>query len=63
MNKGKQLFLATGIILELVAVILLAKSEGSTGTGVVFLAVGLVFLIIGITRKPQPAEKQPEKNT
>lgn len=56
MDKPKMILLASAIIIEIAAIILIAKAisaDSSPAQGLMFLAVGLVFLVIGIRRKPK----------
>ena len=56
MDKGKMALLSSAIIMEIAAVILIAKSistETSSAPGLILLIVGIVLLVIGTTRKPK----------
>ena len=48
------ILLISAIVIEIAAVILIAKAiatDSSPTQGVIFLAIGLVFLVIGLTKK------------
>jgi putative exporter of polyketide antibiotics len=56
MDKPKMILLGSAIIMEIAAVILIVKAistDSSPTQGLTFLAIGLVFLVIGVTRKPK----------
>jgi hypothetical protein len=60
MKKSKILLLAAAIVIEIAAIFLITKSISSDSSpviGIVFLAIGLMFLIIGITSKENGDEK------
>lgn len=55
-KKAKMVLLVSAIVIELGAVIMIAKAyftDSSPATGLAFLAMGLVFLVIGMTRKSE----------
>ncbi|GEM_PF-6003141 len=61
MDKTKLVFLASAIIIEIAAIILIVKAistDTSPTQGVIFLAIGLVFLIIGLIKKPKNADTE-----
>ena len=54
MKKAKMVFLVSAIIIEISAVIMITKAiltDSSPTQGLMFLSIGLVFLVIGITKK------------
>ena len=56
MDKAKMALLSSAIIMEIAAVILIAKSistDTSSVPGLILLIVGIVLLVIGTTRKPK----------
>lgn len=56
MKKSKMVFLASAVVIELAAVIMIVKAiatDSSPTTGITFLAIGLIFLVIGMTRKSE----------
>ncbi|MEP6596230.1 MAG: hypothetical protein ABJA71_09795 [Ginsengibacter sp.] len=56
MKKTKMMLLVPAIVIELAAVIMITKAyvtHSSPTNGLTFLAIGLVFLVIGITRKSE----------
>mgnify|MGYP001583582305 CR=1 FL=1 len=58
-KKAKMVFLASVVVIELAAVIMIVKSittDSSPTTGITFLAIGLIFLVIGMTRKSENAK-------
>jgi len=63
MNKAKRtkmVHLVSAIVIELAAVIIIAKSiatDSSPTQGIILLGFGLVFLVIGITRKTEDTKK------
>ena len=55
-KRGKMVLLVSAIVIELAAVIMIAKAiatDSSPTTGLTFLAIGLFFLVIGMTRKSE----------
>jgi hypothetical protein len=55
-KKSKMVLLVSAIVIELAAVIMIAKAyftDSSPTTGLTFLAIGLVFLVIGIATKSE----------
>ena len=55
-KKAKMVLLVSAIVMELAAVIMIAKAmatDSSPTQGLIFLAIGLVFLVIGMTRKSE----------
>ena len=58
-KKDKLLLLASATVIEIAGIIIIAKataSDSSPAAGIVFLAIGLVFLIIGITKKGESSK-------
>lgn len=56
MNKAKMVVLVSAIIMEIGAVIVIAKAiatDSSATKGIIFLAIGLFFLLVALTRKPK----------
>ena len=55
-NKAKMILLVSAVVIEFAGVILLSKAyatHSSPTTGLTFIIIGLMFLIIGITRKSE----------
>lgn len=55
-NKAKMVFLVSAVVMELSAILLLIKAiatDSSPTIGIMILAIGMLFLIIGITRKSE----------
>ena len=55
MNKGKMVLLVSAIIIEIAAVILIAKAiatDSSATQGIIALVMGLA-LLVALTRKPK----------
>ena len=60
-NKAKKVLLVSASVIELAAVIMIAKAyatHSSPTTGLTFLTIGLVFLVIGITRKSENGKSE-----
>ena len=63
MNKAKRakmVLLVSAIVIELAAVIIIAKSiatDSSPTQGIILLGFGLVFLVIAISRKADDTKK------
>jgi len=54
MKKAKMVLLVSAIVIELAAVLIIAKAiatDSSPTQGLIFLGFGLVLLVIGMTRK------------
>ncbi len=54
MQKSKMILLISAIVMEIVAIILIAKATGagsSPAIGIVLLVIGLMLLIIGVSNK------------
>lgn len=61
MDKPKMILLGSAIIMEIAAVILIAKAlstDSSPTVGLMFLIIGLVFLVIGVTRKQRDVKPE-----
>lgn len=61
MDKPKMILLGSAIIMEIAAVILIAKTlstDSSPTVGLMFLIIGLVFLVIGVTRKQKDVKPE-----
>ena len=62
MNKAKKarmVLLVSAIVIELAAVLIIAKAiatDSSPTQGLIFLGFGLVMLVIGMTRKSKNGE-------
>lgn len=59
MNKSKMVFLVSAILAEIAGIILLVKAvatDSSITQGLIFLVVGMLFLVIGIAKKPTNVE-------
>ena len=59
MKKDKLLLLASAIVIEIAAIIMIAKAistDSSPAIGITFLAIGIFFLILGITKKGEPGK-------
>ena len=55
-NTAKMVLLASAIVTEIAAIIILVKAvstDSSPATGLAFLAIGMVFLILGVTKKSE----------
>ncbi len=55
-NKTKMVILVSAIVIEVAAMIMIAKAiatDSSPTQGLMFLAIGLIFLVIGMTRKSE----------
>lgn len=60
-KKNKMLLLVTAIVIEIAAVIMIAKAiatDSSPTQGLMFLAIGLVFLVIGMTKKSENGKSE-----
>lgn len=54
MKKAKMVLLVSAIVIELAAVVMIAKAmatDSSPTQGLLFLSCGLILLVIGMTRK------------
>ena len=59
-KRGKMVLLVSAIVMELAAIIIIAKSiatDSSPMQGLTFLAIGLVFLVIAISKKAGDTKK------
>lgn len=57
-KKDKLLILAWAIAIEIAGIIIMARafaSDSSPAAGIIFLGVGILFIIIGITKKGDAA--------
>ncbi len=60
-KANKMVLLVSAIVMEIAAVIMIAKSiatDSSPTTGLMFLVIGLFFLVIGITRKSENGKSE-----
>ena len=63
MDKSRMIFFGGAIIIEIAAILILVKAistDSSPAQGLMFLAIGLLFLIIGITRKSKDSKKETQ---
>lgn len=61
MDKSRMILLSSAIIMEIAAVILISKAlftDSSPTVGLMFLAIGLVFLVLGVTRKQRDVKPE-----
>jgi hypothetical protein len=60
MKKARMILLVSAIVIELTAMIIITKAyfiHSSSSTGPIFFAIGLVFLVIGMTKKHRTADR------
>lgn len=61
MKKKKIILLMSAIVIELASVIMIIKTyitHSSPTSGLIFLAIGLVFLVIAITKKSEKGKSE-----
>lgn len=60
-KKTKMVLLASALVIELAAVIMIAKAlatDSSPTTGLTFMAIGLFFLVIGMSKKSENGKSE-----
>ncbi len=60
-KRNKMVLLVSAIVMEIGAVIMITKAiatDSSPTQGLMFLAFGLVFLVIGMTRKSENGKSE-----